>query len=211
MKSQWQVLTPCWGMCQWMFPLDLVDRGIQFSPARLVLAFLEVCTKGIATTSHTNGYCLLWKVIYCGFLPLTVFPVVLPFYCKLTVGSCAILVQWFWKCLLWEAETNFHQIFSSLFWSEIHQSFVVENISVAYFWEASMWRRTRMALPVVQRQCLKAFHALKPCHWAEEKLACSEGRLGIISPEPAEWFAGKQGYVSVFLRVHTAGSVLSHG
>lgn len=60
-------------VCQWMLPLDLSDRGTQFSPARLLLAFLEVCTKGIATISHTNGYGLLWKVICCGFFPLTFF------------------------------------------------------------------------------------------------------------------------------------------
>lgn len=128
MKSQWQVLTLCWGMCQWMYPLDLAQRGTQFSPARLVLVFLEVCTKGIAAISHTNEYCLLWKVIYWYIL----FPVVLPFCCKPTVGSCAILVQWFWKCLLWEAETNFHKNFSFLFWSEIHQSLVVEIICSIY-------------------------------------------------------------------------------
>lgn len=152
MKSQWQVVTLCLGMCQWMFPLDLADRGTQFSPARLVLVFLEVRTKGIATTSHTNGYCLLWKVIYCGFFSTNIiFSVVLPFCCKLTVGSCAILVQWFWKCLLWEAETNFHQNFSFIFWSEIHQSLVVANISVAYIWEASLWRRALMVLSVLQK------------------------------------------------------------
>lgn len=54
-----------------MFPLELADRGTQFSRARLVIVFLEVCTKGVATISHTNGYCLLWKVIYCRFFPLT--------------------------------------------------------------------------------------------------------------------------------------------
>lgn len=63
------------------------------------------------------------------------------------------------------------------------------------------------------KACLKPFHALKPCHWAEKKLACSEGRLRTISPEPAEWFARKQGHVSGFwsgplkevLHVYTGG------
>lgn len=32
-----------------------------------------------------------------------------------------------------------------------------------------------------------------------------------ISPEPAEWFARKQGHISGFLRGHTGGSVLPHG
>lgn len=92
-----------------------------------------------------EGY-LMWV-----FSTNIIFSVVLPFCCKLTVGSCAILVQWFWKCLLWEAETNFHQNFSFFFWSEIHQSLVVVNISVAYIWEASLWRRALMVLSVLQK------------------------------------------------------------
>lgn len=96
--------------------LDVSSRPWYSIFSRLVLVFLEVFTKGMATIFRTNEYCLLWKVIYWYIL----FPVVLPFCCKPTVGSCAILVQWFWKCLLWEAERNFHQNFSFLFWSKIH-------------------------------------------------------------------------------------------
>lgn len=110
-----------------------------------------------------EGY-VLWV-----FSTNILFPVVLPFCCKLTLGSFAILVPWFWKCLLWEAETIFHQNFSVLFLSKIRQSLVFENISVAHTWEASMWRKTLMIHSVVQKQCLKPFHALKPCHWAEKK------------------------------------------
>lgn len=89
------------------------------------------------------------------------------------MSSFAILVLWFWKCLLWETETGFHQNFPFIFWKEINWSPVVKTISVACIWEASTWRRILMVLSMVQKQCLKPFHTLKPCHWAEKNSCCS--------------------------------------
>lgn len=130
--------------------------------------------KGIATVSHANGSCILWKVIYCGFFPLTPFFLTFcPSHAKLAVRSFAMLVWWFWKCLLWEAETAFHQNFPFIFWREINWSPVVKTTSVAYVWEASIRRRIQMVLSVVWEQCLKPFHILKPCHFAERNSCCS--------------------------------------
>lgn len=177
MKSQRQVMALYWGMCQWVFPLDLSDRATPISPARLLLVFLEVCTRGGQRDSQSflskwilpivEGY-LLWL-----FSTNTHFADVLSLRWKLAVSSFAILVQWLWKCLLWEAEAGFHQNFPFISWRKINWSWIVKTISVAYIWWARTWKSILIVLSVVWKQCLKPFYTLKPCHWTEKSSCCS--------------------------------------